>query len=78
MNQKTKKKFIWLDPWNIEEQESWFSDMHLHGWEYVTSYWMVQIFRCDEDTNAVEIYTDPIEQAETISFIIAVILCLQS
>lgn len=113
MKGKIKKKFLWLDGWNIEEQEAWLTDMASKGWklistegsfakfeqcepskvnyrcdvfklndtqesspielyeeagwEYVSSRGLVHIFRSHEDANIVEIHTDPVEQAETIS-----------
>ncbi|UAL45602.1 DUF2812 domain-containing protein [Sutcliffiella horikoshii] len=30
---KTKKKILWLDLWQIAEQEAWLSDMAAKGWE---------------------------------------------
>ncbi|MGD7051153.1 DUF2812 domain-containing protein [Sutcliffiella horikoshii] len=30
---KTKKKILWLDLWQIGEQEAWLSDMATKGWE---------------------------------------------
>ncbi|MRH43470.1 DUF2812 domain-containing protein [Aquibacillus halophilus] len=35
MKDKLKKKILWLDLWDIEEQEAWFSDMATHGWELI-------------------------------------------
>ncbi|MDG5788629.1 DUF2812 domain-containing protein [Evansella sp. AB-P1] len=33
MKNKTKKKMLFLDIWNIEDQEAWFSDMASQGWK---------------------------------------------
>ncbi len=33
MKHKLKRKMIWLDEWNMREQEAWFSDMALDGWK---------------------------------------------
>lgn len=35
MKRKLKRKIIWLDEWNIREQEAWFSDMAQAGWKLI-------------------------------------------
>lgn len=35
MEPRLKRKIIWLDEWNVREQEAWFSDMALEGWKLI-------------------------------------------
>ncbi|WHY86790.1 DUF2812 domain-containing protein [Neobacillus novalis] len=115
MENKLKRKMLWLDAWDIEEQEAWFSHMSLQGWKLIgISKWMaefekcepqkvnyrcdvfklndksennriefykqsgwehiatrgfIQVFRDMKGDNSLEIHTDPIEQAATLSIL---------
>ncbi|WP_342430888.1 DUF2812 domain-containing protein [Neobacillus sp. FSL H8-0543] len=115
MKNKIKKKFLWLEVWDIKEQEAWFSDeaskgwkligigrlmakfekcepqkvnyrcdvfklndqsednriefYQEAGWEHVASRGFLQIFRETQAENPIEIHTDALEHAETLSIL---------
>ncbi|WP_315115273.1 DUF2812 domain-containing protein [uncultured Clostridium sp.] len=50
MKHRIKKKFLWLDVWNIEEQEAWFSDMASQGWKLIsTDGWYAKFEKCEPE-----------------------------
>lgn len=52
MKRKLKRKIIWLDEWNIREQEAWFSDMAQEGWKLIE---LGAIFATFEESDPQEI-----------------------
>ncbi|MGO4889853.1 DUF2812 domain-containing protein [Anaerobacillus sp. MEB173] len=50
MKNKAKRRIIWLDSWDIEELESWFSHMSLQGWRLVgLSHLFAKFEQCDPE-----------------------------
>ncbi|GEL76247.1 DUF2812 domain-containing protein [Tenuibacillus multivorans] len=42
------KKMLWLDAWEIEEQEAWFSNMATKGWKLINiNEWFATFERCE-------------------------------
>lgn len=62
---KTKKKILWLDLWQIAEQEAWLSEMAAKGWELTKMTRMTARFRKAEPQNIIyktDIFKEPISQ----------------
>lgn len=62
---KTKKKILWLDLWQIVEQEAWLSDMAAKGWELTKMNRMTAHFKKvapQTVTFKTDIFKEPINQ----------------
>ncbi len=62
---KTKKKILWLDLWQIAEQEAWLSDMAAKGWELTKMNWLTAHFKKAAPqtvTFKTDIFKEPINQ----------------
>jgi len=62
---KTKKKILWLDLWQIGEQEAWLSDMATKGWELTKMTKLTAHFKKAEPqtiTYKTDIFKEPISQ----------------
>ncbi|MBP3951892.1 DUF2812 domain-containing protein [Bacillus suaedae] len=45
---KTKRKWIWFDAWDIEEFESWLTDMAENGWKLIRlNHWIATFEQCE-------------------------------
>lgn len=53
MKRRLKRKFFWLNEWNISEQEAWFTDMALEGWELIELDWLFATFAESEPQEVV-------------------------
>src|SRR5690625_2286644 len=53
MKRRLKRKLFWLNEWNISEQEAWFTDMALEGWELIELDWLFATFAESEPQEVV-------------------------
>lgn len=52
MKNNLKRKFIWINVWEIEEHEAWFSDMAQKGWHLVKMNMWTAVFKKGEPEDA--------------------------